>query len=85
MMRIVDHPWMLAAALGAALFALLAVIAGAALWGIPGMFLSIPITAIIKVVFDHSESMKAWGYLLGDSLPPLLRMKGGIRKNKASV
>ena len=28
MMRIVDHPWMLAAALGAALFALLAVIAG---------------------------------------------------------
>lgn len=68
-----------------ALISLLAVIAGAALWGIPGMFLSIPITAIIKVVFDHSESMKAWGYLLGDSLPPLLRMKGGIRKNKASV
>lgn len=32
------------------------------------MFLSIPITAVIKVVFDHSSGLKAWGYLLGDTI-----------------
>lgn len=48
-----------------ALISLVVVIAGAALWGIPGMFLSIPLTAILKVVFDHVEALKPWGYLLG--------------------
>jgi hypothetical protein len=35
-------------------------------WGIPGMFLSIPVIAITKVVFDRIESLKPWGLLLGD-------------------
>lgn len=58
-----------------ALISIVAVIAGAALWGIPGMFLSIPITAIIKLVFDRFESLKPWGFLLGDTLPPLIKLK----------
>jgi predicted PurR-regulated permease PerM len=47
---------------------------GNALWGIPGMFLSIPLLAIVKVFFDHIEKLKPWGFLLGDSMPSLLEI-----------
>jgi predicted PurR-regulated permease PerM len=50
-----------------ALVSIVVVIIGGTLWGIPGMFLAIPMTAILKVVFDHVDSLKAWGYVLGDS------------------
>lgn len=58
-----------------ALFAIMVVFAGNALWGISGMFLSIPLLAIIKVIFDHIEPLKPWGFLLGDTMPknPIIR------------
>lgn len=58
-----------------ALFAIIVVFAGNALWGISGMFLSIPLLAIIKVIFDHIEPLKPWGFLLGDTMPenPIIR------------
>jgi predicted PurR-regulated permease PerM len=69
-----------------ALFSILAVIAGNALWGIPGMFLSIPILAIIKLIFDHVEPLKNWGFLLGDTMPPLIIIKPIFKKRlKKSV
>jgi len=49
-----------------ALFSIIVVLAGGAFWGIPGMFLSIPLTAILKVIFDHIDGLKPWGYLLGN-------------------
>jgi predicted PurR-regulated permease PerM len=58
-----------------ALFSILVVFAGNALWGIPGMFLSIPLLAIIKLIFDHIDALKPWGFLLGDTMPPLLKIK----------
>lgn len=67
-----------------ALVSIVVVIAGGALWGIPGMFLSIPLTAIIKVIFDHIESLKPWGYLLGDTMPAFLGIKFSF-KNKVSI
>jgi predicted PurR-regulated permease PerM len=51
-----------------ALISIIVVLAGGALWGLPGTFLFIPITAILKVIFDHIESVKPWGFLLG--VPP---------------
>lgn len=51
-----------------ALITLLAVLVGSALWGVPGMFLSIPIVAILKVVFDSVEHLNAWGFILGDEI-----------------
>jgi predicted PurR-regulated permease PerM len=51
-----------------ALISIIVVIAGGALWGIPGMFLAIPLTAILKVIFDHIDGLKPWGYLLGNSV-----------------
>ena len=52
-----------------ALISVIVVLIGGALWGIPGMFLSIPLTAILKVVFDHIEPLKPWGFLLGNIVP----------------
>jgi len=52
-----------------ALISVVAVLIGSAFWGIPGMFLSIPLTAIIKVIFDHIEPLKPWGFLLGNIVP----------------
>jgi predicted PurR-regulated permease PerM len=52
-----------------ALVSIIVVLAGGALWGVPGMFLSIPLTAILKVIFDHVESLKPWGFLLGNIEP----------------
>ena len=49
-----------------ALICLIAVICGAALWGIPGMFLSIPLTAIVKVICERVSSLNALGFLLSD-------------------
>ncbi len=58
-----------------ALISIIVVIAGGALWGIPGMFLSIPITAIIKLICDHIDSLKSWGFLLGEIKTPQVRRK----------
>jgi predicted PurR-regulated permease PerM len=63
-----------------ALFAIVAVIAGNALWGVPGMFLSIPLLAIVKLIFDHIEPLKPCGFLLGDTMPPLLKIKTIFKK-----
>lgn len=63
-----------------ALFAIIAVIAGNALWGIPGMFLSIPLLAIVKLICDNIEPLKPWGFLLGDTMPPLIKIKPFFRK-----
>ena len=58
-----------------ALMSVIVVLIGGALWGIPGMFLSIPLTAIIKVIFDHVESLKPWGFLLGNIVPTTSRFR----------
>jgi predicted PurR-regulated permease PerM len=63
-----------------ALFSLLVVFVGNAIWGIPGMFISIPRLAIVKLVCDHVEPLKPWGFLLGDTMPPLIKIKSIFKK-----
>jgi predicted PurR-regulated permease PerM len=58
-----------------AFFSIIAVIVGNALWGVPGMFLAIPLLAIVKLIFDHIDPLKSWGFLLGDTMPPVLSIK----------
>ena len=65
-----------------ALFSIIVVIAGNALWGIPGMFLSIPLLAIVKLICDHIDPLKPWGFLLGDTMPPLLKIRTILKKNR---
>lgn len=52
-----------------ALLSLITILLGGALWGLFGMFLSIPFIAVLKIIFDRIEEMKPWGRLLGDDVP----------------
>ena len=65
-----------------ALFSVIVVLVGNALWGIPGMFLSMPLLAIVKLICDHIEPLKPWGFLLGDTMPSLLKIKTIFKKSK---
>ena len=38
--------------------------------GVAGMFLALPVIAILKIVFDRIESLKPWGMVLGDEETP---------------
>jgi len=52
-----------------ALGAIVGVFAGGSLAGISGMFLSLPVIAVLKIIFDRSDILKQWGVLLGDERP----------------
>ncbi|GAB3778942.1 AI-2E family transporter [Spirosoma horti] len=39
-------------------------------WGLPGLVLALPMTAIIKVVFDSVEALKPYGFLIGEAEKP---------------
>jgi predicted PurR-regulated permease PerM len=52
-----------------ALISIIIVLLGGALWGISGMFLSIPFIGVLKIIFDRLPEMKAWGMLLGMEIP----------------
>jgi predicted PurR-regulated permease PerM len=66
-----------------ALISIIVVIVGGELWGIPGMFLSIPVTAILKVILDHIEGLKPWGFLLGNIVPTKSRFSFNIKKTQS--
>jgi predicted PurR-regulated permease PerM len=47
------------------IFTIIGIVAGETLWGVPGMILAIPLIGILKIVFDHFEPLKPYGFLLG--------------------
>jgi hypothetical protein len=64
-----------------ALASIVGVIVGGSMAGVSGMFLSLPIIAVLKIIFDRSENFKQWGVLFGDEKPkfspmsfPILRL-----------
>lgn len=70
-----------------ALISLLAVFLGNTLWGIPGMFLMLPMVAVLKIIFDRVEELKPWGKLLGDEIPVkhMGQVWGRRRKKPSSI
>jgi predicted PurR-regulated permease PerM len=36
------------------------------LWGAMGLILAVPLTAAMKIIFDHVESLRSWGNWLGE-------------------
>lgn len=72
-----------------ALASIVGVIVGGSMAGIAGMFLSLPVIAVLKIVFDRSGNMQQWGVLLGDEKPkhnpmnfPILRRKSRAVQEK---
>lgn len=47
------------------LFTIIVLVLGELVWGIPGMVLAIPLLGIFKIICDHIESLKPYGYLIG--------------------
>lgn len=47
------------------LFIIFAIVIGELLWGIPGVILFIPLTAIAKIIFDHVEELRPLAHFLG--------------------
>jgi predicted PurR-regulated permease PerM len=52
-----------------ALASIVIVLMGGQLWGLSGMFLSIPFIAVVKIIFDRIGPLKPWGALLGTKIP----------------
>jgi predicted PurR-regulated permease PerM len=52
-----------------AFVSLVSIITGGAIGGVAGMFLAIPLIAVIKVVFDRIDFLEPWGFVMGDNLP----------------
>lgn len=66
------------------------------LWGLPGLFLAFPLTAILKVIFDTVPALKPYGFILGEpekyhlkrhSLMHIKRLQNLIerRKNRKNI
>jgi predicted PurR-regulated permease PerM len=66
-----------------ALASIVGVIVGGALAGISGMFLSLPIIAVLKIVCDRSASLRQWGVLFGDERPKRSPMSFPVFRKKA--
>jgi predicted PurR-regulated permease PerM len=49
-----------------ALFTIIALVIGELIWGISGIILAIPILAIFKILCDHIEPLKPYGFLIGE-------------------
>ncbi len=66
-----------------ALFSILGVLIGGTIAGVSGMFLSLPMIAVLKIIFDRTEQFKQWGVLLGDERPEKSPMQfPSFRKKK---
>ena len=64
-----------------ALVSIIGIIIGGSVAGIAGMFLAIPLLAILKIIFDRIESLEPWGYVMGNHMPKKFTWR--IRKVKA--
>jgi putative permease len=67
------------------LIAFLGLILGELLLGIPGMFLSIPVMAVGKIIFDHIDDMKPWGFLMAEEDDDTHRLKIRFRRRLAKI
>lgn len=48
------------------LAAIVALLLGGQLWGLSGLILALPFTAILKVILDSNKNLEPFGYLLGE-------------------
>ncbi len=54
----------------------------AMLWGVTGMILALPITATLKVIFDHTPGYEAYGFLIGEPVDRQLESTRRFRLKK---
>lgn len=66
------------------LITILGLVAGAMIWGIPGMMVVIPILGVIKIVCDNVEGLEPYGYILGveKKVNKFGKLRDKIQKNQ---
>jgi predicted PurR-regulated permease PerM len=47
------------------LFTIIVLVLGELIWGIPGLMLAIPLLGVVKIICDHIEPLKPYGFLIG--------------------
>lgn len=47
------------------LFTILSIIVGGMIWGLPGMFVSVPLLGMFKIYFDNTPALQPYAMLLG--------------------
>jgi predicted PurR-regulated permease PerM len=57
------------------LFTIIILVVGELVWGIPGMVLAIPLLGIVKIICDHIQVLKPYGFLIGQDKK---EKKGGL-------
>ncbi|MCL9808355.1 AI-2E family transporter [Flavobacterium luminosum] len=62
-----------------AFVSILSLILFSMLWGTSGMILALPITASLKIIFDHTPSLRPYGFLIGEPTADHLRSKAWSR------
>lgn len=60
------------------LMAVISLLLGGMLFGLAGLILALPITAVLKVIFDSIPSLKPFGFLIGE--PESYHLKRNSRK-----
>ncbi len=45
------------------------IVIGGTMAGVSGMFLSIPVMAVLRIMFDKTDHMQQWGVLIGEARP----------------
>ncbi|WP_460880782.1 AI-2E family transporter [Pontibacter rugosus] len=69
-----------------ALASIVGVIVAGEIAGVIGMFLSLPIIAVLKIIFDRTQNFKQWGILFGDERPSESPMvEPALRKDNQKV
>lgn len=62
-------PWVVGSSVSInPLTATIVLITSAMIWGVAGMILCMPLTGMLKVVFDNIDSLKPYGYLIGEEV-----------------
>jgi len=59
--------------------AIISLILFSMLWGTAGMILALPITASLKIVFDNTPGLKAYGFLIGEPEEEFIQSKSSTR------
>jgi predicted PurR-regulated permease PerM len=62
-----------------AFVSILSIVVFGMLWGTSGMILALPLTASLKVLFDHSPKFHIYGFLLGEPTEQFTKSKASRR------
>jgi predicted PurR-regulated permease PerM len=67
------------------LAAIVALFLGGQLWGLAGLILALPVTAILKVIFDAIPSLEPFGFLLGEPVHEVAEEQEEMRKEEQAI